>query len=356
MNTGFPSTQGAASTLPENYGALLGKLEQKEKRAEQTHTRRPVPKSYFKQLRVRDNYDDFEFRCHDFARLMGGIPKPLTENQQDTYEAYHDRYMGIGRPLTEKQERTYFDLGRKMRAEITLSDAAKKYCEELIREDETGRRKLIETKYMDKGLEREDASINLYGDFIGQELKKNEGRKSNGFWNGECDQITPLDIVRDFKTSWDHTTFPMAAIEISNPMYEWQLQDYMDLWNVDRAELVYCLVDTPLRLVEDEIRRMDWKHDLLSVSGDVREEHIPFIIEKVSNMIYTLEGLYEVCEQSSLLDISWFDGVFVELPIEKRIKVFTLERNEKMIAQGKEMVKLARAYMNRVIAELRNGK
>jgi hypothetical protein len=122
----------------------------------------------------------------------------------------------------------------------------------------------------------------------------------------------------------------------------------MDLYGLNEAELVYCLVDTPVRLILDELRRLDWKYDIMTVDGDIREKHIPFVVERVCNMVYTLEGLGEVCDQSGILQLDWFYDDFVELPIEKRIKVLTTSRNEKMLSQGREMIGLAREYMNQI--------
>lgn len=293
----------------------------------------------------RENYDDYLFRAHSFGRLMSGVPKPLTDNQQATYEAYHDRFMGIGRPLTEKQEQTYFDLGLKKRATVKLSDGAKTFCEELVRENVFGRQKAIETKYLEKGIEQEVDSIALYSDFIGEQLVKNTERRENEYWTGEADNIKD-GIVRDFKTSWDFNTFPVAATEIRNSLYEWQLQVYMSLWGVSQAELVYCLVDTSMKQIEDEIRRLDWKYDVLTVGGEVKENHINFLVERICNMVYTEAALIDFCEQSAIINIDWFDGIFKPLPIEQRIKVFKTQRDEKMLRWGREMVALAREYMN----------
>ena len=155
--------------------------------------------------------------------------------------------------------------------------------------------------------------------------------------------------MRDFKTSWDHSTFPIADRDIKNNIYAWQLQGYMDLWELEKAELVYCLVDTPVRLVEDVIRRLDWDYNILTNEGAVREQHRSLVVEKVCNMIYTYEGLIDLLEQSGTLEADWFENVFVEIPVEDRIKVFKVDRNDKMLRQGKEVLKLARNYRNNFV-------
>ncbi len=337
--------------MPSDYSSFLDKMESKEKEASKAKNLKPIPDRAFRNtLHKRENYDNYLFSCHSFGRLMGGIPKPLSESQRLTYDSYHDRFMGIGRELTEKQEAAYFDLGKKLRAKVKLSDGAKTYLEELVREDVFGRRNTIETKYMDKGIQVEDESIALYGQFIGEDLHKNEDRVKNDFWQGECDN--KQSKIRDFKNSWEYHTFPRTQTAIKNMLYEWQLQLYMDLYGFDEAELVYCLVDTPFRLVEDELRRMGWNYDILTLScDDVKSSAIPLVVEKVSNMIYTWEGLQNLCDQSGILQIDWFYDSFIELPIEKRVKVFETTRNEKMIQQGKDMIVLAREFMNTIKEE-----
>lgn len=329
-------------SLPNLHGAGSKELAEV---SEPAREKKPVF-TYIKELTPRANYDNYLFRCHDFNKLMGGVPKPLTAKQIETYNAYHERFMGTGRKLTEKQEYDYYSLGAKLREKPKLSDAAKKHCEQLVREDKTGRRQIIETEYMDKGLICENSAIEMYGKFIEQELKKNTERKQNDIVSGEADQVG-ADIIREFKTSWDHTTFPLAAEKPTNPAYEWQVQLYMDLYGKDRAELIYTLVDTPERLINDVLLSLSYKYDTMNVEGDVRPEHIPFVVEKVCNMIYDTDNLIEVCENSSLLELKWFDGKFIHLTPEQRIKVFYFERDEKMLSQAREMVALARDYMNK---------
>lgn len=332
------------SLLPENYDLLVEGLSQSERASgkmkfSKARTRSMIPPSEV------ENYDKYLFRASSFGRLMSGIPKPLTVDQDETYDAYHKRFLGVGRPLTEIQTKKYFDLGSKKHAKVKLTDGAKTFCEELVRENIFGRQKTIETKYMEKGVEQEVDSIALYSEFTGQKLTKNTERKKNEYWTGEADNFNE-GVVRDFKTSWDFNTFPIASKDITNKLYEWQLQCYMSLWEADKAELVYCLVDTSFKQIEDEIRRLDWKYDILTVGGDVKEKHIEFIVERICNMIYTEEGLVGFCNQSSIIKIDWFDKIFKPLPMHRRIKVFKTNRDEKMIKHGHEMIKLAREYMN----------
>ncbi len=309
-----------------------------------------LPKPNFKLLVYnRESYDEFLFRPYAFGRLTAGQQKPLTEDQSNTLIAYTDRFNGTGKPLSSKQELTYHDLCiKKAKSKtVVLSPGAKTYLISLVREDRYGRSKRIATNILDKGLIMEDAAIEMYGKYIGQDLIKNTERVSNKYWIGECDN--KQGIIRDFKVSWEYATFPIDDTEIKNTLYEWQLQCYMDLYKFSEAELVYCLVDTPLHMVDDLIMKLIWRHGLLNPSGDIEEAGIPVVVETVCNHIFTTEALFELCEQSSVLDIRWFADIFIEIPVEDRIKVLKTNRNEEMLRVGKEVCRLSREFMNSLI-------
>lgn len=125
----------------------------------------------------------------------------------------------------------------------------------------------------------------------------------------------------------------------------------MWLWGMDEAELIYCLIDTPSRLIDDELRRLDWKHNIFSTSGDVRDEAIPFVIETVTNHIYTRQGLEEYCLQSTNVYVEWFKD-FKELPKKARCKVYDYALDKARIEQIKEMVILSREYLEKNRYEL----
>ena len=176
---------------------------------------------------------------------------------------------------------------------------------------------------------------------------KNKQRKSNEFFTGECD-IT-FYKVRDIKSSWNLDSFPMEAEEIPTKLYVWQLDVYMCLFNYKRSELIYCLVDTPTRLVEDELRRSDWKFNVFNGEGNVNDNMIPLVVEIVSNLIYTKKGLKDFLKETSFgIKATWFEH-FIEIPEEVRIKIYKHNYSEERINQMKEMVKLAREYMNDVL-------
>lgn len=293
------------------------------------------------------NFDNYLFRAHSIGNMMAGVPKPLTESQKQTLDAYMERNSGIGKPLTEKQLGTLGDLIARKNAKPKLTDGAKTFLSKLVWEELTGRREEIKSKYLDKGLMCEEKSLTLYSAFKDSLVLKNKERKNNDFFTGECD-ITRYK-VRDIKSSWSYKTFPLNSTKIPSKIYEWQLDVYMDLFSYKRAELIYCLVDTPFKLIDDELRRLDWQLNIMDGNGNVRTQHIDLVIEVISGLLFTYKGIEDYCQQSTAVNIEWFAEKFVELPEEMRVKIFKHNYCEKRNKQMKDMVVLARQFMNGVL-------
>jgi hypothetical protein len=132
----------------------------------------------------------------------------------------------------------------------TLSAGCKTYIKELVKEDLFGYKSTIDSKYLTKGIDLEDTSIDLYNEVHGTLYLKNTERLSNEFITGECD-INAEDKIIDIKSSWSLETFPASPDDVNNKDYEWQLRAYMWLYDKPKAELAYCMVSTPDYLLKD---------------------------------------------------------------------------------------------------------
>lgn len=138
----------------------------------------------------------------------------------------------------------------KEKGEI-LSKGAKTAVEKIAKEIVYGFNEVITGKYMDKGLIVEDDSIALYNSVFFTDYKKNTERRNNQWITGECDIFTGSKII-DIKSSWSLATFPATSEAGRDKGYEWQLRAYMMLWDVDYAEIAYCMVNTPDELIKYE--------------------------------------------------------------------------------------------------------
>jgi len=200
----------------------------------------------------------------------------------------------------------------------SLSQTTKTYLQELAVEEIYGIRKEFSSRYTDKGNEVEELSIALCNDVLDLGfIYKNEENYSNDWITGTPDVNTD-EILLDVKSSWDATTFPFFDTELKNKDYFYQLQGYMWLTNKTEALLCYCLIDTPLQIVEDEIRREHWKASLIEESLDLRA----FVQAK---------------------------HTFGHIPKEKRLKTFKIAKDDEVIEAIKTRIEECREYYNNLI-------
>jgi hypothetical protein len=148
----------------------------------------------------------------------------------------------------------------------TLSVGAKTAITKQAKEFVYGYDERFSSKYTEKGILSEDRSIELLNSVLFTDYKKNVERKTNEWLTGEADIVTPNSII-DIKSSWSLATFPCLAAEGESKTYEWQLRAYMMLWDLDQAQIAYCLVNTPEHLVGFEDKAL---HNVEHIAPELR--------------------------------------------------------------------------------------
>lgn len=139
----------------------------------------------------------------------------------------------------------------------TLSVGAKTFITKQAKQFVYGYDEMFSSKYTEKGILVEDRSIELLNSVLFTDYKKNTERKTNDWITGEADIVTP-EGIKDIKSSWSLATFPVLASEGADKGYEWQLRAYMMLWDLDSAQIAYCLVNTPDHLVGFEDKALHY--------------------------------------------------------------------------------------------------
>lgn len=292
---------------------------------------------------------NWKFRASSLGQLCGTIKPNLTDKQIETLEGLKEKqslYVQQGKILAAGDQKKLGSLLEKKDAKPKLLATAQKYCDQIIQEQIFGRSYDIKSKYLDKGISQEIISLQLYQEVMNEMLFKNDENFRNDFFTGTPDSLIDGRVV-DIKTSWDFTTFPMNDETINNNAYIYQLQAYMNLTGLDKSQLVYCLVDTPFNLIDDELRRLSWD------SGCTSLDSVPANVkaEVVENLIYTEKGLKEYCHQSTDVEIEWFTN-FKEIKAEHRLKSFDLYYDPKLVEQIKEYVVLGRNYLTKSLRKL----
>lgn len=308
--------------LPPDYSDYLTGIESKEnekKEFDQAEYDRMFQK-YADRFKIYEkDFKTYKFRPHALGNIMGGIPKGLTEKQAETYAAYTDRRNGIGKPLTLNQDADWHDLRRKKDAKPMLNPGAKTYLKKLFKEITFSRTEEIKSKYLDKGIICEEASIIALSEFHGVEYKKNTIRYENDYFTGEPDIVEPKEVI-DVKSSWDYTTFPMFDEELENKDYYWQILAYMDLIDVKKGRVCYVLNDTPDQMIYEEKKRVSWKLGLLTKD---------FVFDLPPDLDFEIER----------------NMTYEDVPQEARIKEFPIVKNDDDLKMIKAMIDLARIFM-----------
>tara|TARA_R100001460_G_scaffold40487_1_gene75698 strand:- start:6944 stop:7633 length:690 start_codon:yes stop_codon:yes gene_type:complete len=205
----------------------------------------------------------------------------------------------------------------------TLSKTCKSYLQELAIEEVYGIKKEFSSRYTDKGNEVESDAIDLAAEVLDLGfLDKNDNNLNNDYITGTPD-VNTNDILLDIKSSYDGTTFPWFDEEIPNKSYYYQLMGYMELTSKPQSYLVYCLMNTPFQIVEDEIRRAHWQHHLIEENDELRAE-----VEAKHN--------------------------FDHIPKKLRIKSFTVKYDKAVIESIYERIAECRIYYKELINKLTN--
>lgn len=220
-----------------------------------------------------------------------------------------------------------------------LSATTMSYLQELHKEELFGYRRDITNLQITKGIMQEDESIELLSKAHERPLEsqylKNEKKFENEFITGTPDIYMEGEFVGDVKTSFNLGTFPLYKeffdLKKQNKDYYWQMQGYMWLTNFDKSVLAYCLVDTPLEVVEGvkfkRMREMEVT-DLSTVTPEGKP--IKF-------------GSNEMSEEDRIMHehspSSWMRE-------EHRVVQFPVALNENDIEKLKERVSDCREYMN----------
>jgi hypothetical protein len=153
-----------------------------------------------------------------------------------------------------------------------LSQGAKTYIRQVAKQDYFGYRVELDNKYINKGKDQEQDSIDLLNAVRFSNYKKNDVRLDDEYMTGECD-ILADDRVIDIKTSWNLETWPATPGEAHDNDYEWQGRAYLMLYEREIFELVFCLVTT-----KDEFLNQWEQIDLHRVDHIAPEKRITSVI------------------------------------------------------------------------------
>lgn len=216
----------------------------------------------------------------------------------------------LGKIMTDPRNKSD-GLGETCKAHLMECYVSKKY----------GREKDITNQYIEKGLVAEEDSLDLYSVVKGQVFVNNTETFRNDYFVGTPDIVLPKQVI-DIKTSWDIFTFFNQLAKPLNKDYFWQLQAYMDLLGAHEAKLVYCLVNTPLKLVEDQKRKLLYTMAVIDPDAD--------------------QAYLDACQMVDK------NSTFDDIPQTDRYIEFTIQRDWDAIDKAHTRVRECREFLNQL--------
>ena len=204
-----------------------------------------------------------------------------------------------------------------------LSATAKSYLIKTYVKQKYDREQDVVVKQMTKGIEAEGQSIDMLSWFRQKMLCKNEERLSNGWITGlpdvfEGDNIENCDFLWDIKTSWSVWSFLDNISDKLNPLYYYQMQSYMWLTGCKSSAVAYVLADCPQNLIEAEKKKIFYS---MNVATELSPEYIEAAAKCEINLIYP------------------------DIPVNEKILIFPVERDEEVIEKMKQKVEKARDFL-----------
>lgn len=189
-----------------------------------------------------------------------------------------------------------------------ISQTAKAAIRAIAKDDLFGFKAFTGNKFTKKGNLLESTAIRLSGAKRFRHYEKHIGRVSNELITGECDILDRKNsLIIDTKCTWDIGTHPFfydeAVEKVKKAGYDIQMQGYMWLYDLPRAEIDFWLLPCPPELLSD------WDdHDQL--------------IDFVEN-----------------------------IPLEKRLTTIVIERDEAVIDQLKAIIPHCQYYYHSLIEQ-----
>lgn len=253
---------------------------------------------------------------HDIVKPPKGVT-PLTQKQLTTRERILNKV-----DLNDKDRGTllFYEEKEKRFLNPELSQAAKKFLISRYGWHKYNKRVVPHGKSASpqaKGNELESDAIKILSQLDKTEYIKPDCLISNDYMYGRCDIYSDKKII-DIKTSWNINTF-LETTEVKLPSkYFYQMQGYMELYNIDVSEVCFVLLNTPIHLIDREIAKQTEKY----VFGEITREKYEEEMQKC-DMLFNYE----------------------KIPLKRRVIRFEVQRDKQVVEKVFQRVERCRVWL-----------
>lgn len=297
-------------------------------------------------------FENWKARCSSLGHILTCLPEPFSSADSEKLKALeNEKKTGINangnktRGWTDTKQAELDTLLRKGEGKDELPPGCITHLEDIFRSQFWGRKRLVYTKYTEKGTIVEEDSLDLRSKIDGTPYWKNDVQYENDYIMGCPDNVQGK--VRDMKSNFDMDTFDKADM---TSLYEWQIKGYLWLTGLPEGELCYCLVNTPYHQIEKE------KTSLFYAMGrpdEMEPRWIEAVCQLERNMIFDMAAFRSEYPNVDLMHGRTFelpDGLRTiewqaDVPPSFRVKRFDVTLEEKDIANIKRRVSMCREWL-----------
>ena len=221
-------------------------------------------------------WDEIKIRCSSAYKVMTepSDARSITAKQLQTIDELEAKAT-----LTVKQSEELAALIMKRDAPPRLSDTCTTYLIEVYAYVKYGKEPTSsnqKNRFISKGNLCEEESITLLSLTDRAFYSKNEEHVSNNYLKGTPDiflgeEIMKANTIWDIKSKWDAVSFLNVIGQPTPPVYDWQLNCYMDITGAKEGGIAHTLINTPENIIQNELRKLLYEMD---VATDENPEYI----------------------------------------------------------------------------------
>lgn len=202
------------------------------------------------------NFSEFKFWCSELSNLYSlprGFNKPSKREM-----AKYDKIVSSTDEKSEEDRLFLEMIDNKMLARYdhpisksTQSFLIRLYGKSVFCKKTAAKGNMF--SFLEKGLDMELEAIELMSKIDKTKYERQSDFAENDYITGKCDILSiSKNKIIDTKISWDVNSFLKARIDSVSKKHWYQVQGYMELYNIDKAEVAFVLLNTPPELIERE--------------------------------------------------------------------------------------------------------
>jgi hypothetical protein len=290
-------------------------------------------------------FENWKPRASQIGYLMTNLPEKFTEeNKKELNLLLEIKQTGIN-PDTGRANKWSDTLQSKLeklkklkKGVDELPTGAVTKLEEIFNHIFWLRKKLLNNKYLEKGIMVEEDALQLLSEVDGVIYWKNDIFLETEYSQGTPDNM--FNRIRDTKSNYEFDTFQKAEL---NSLYSWQIKDYtlmaIELGHkIERTgELCYCLVNSPWHRIEAERKSLFYS---MGMPEEHEERWIKAASQLERNHIFDIHKFKEDYPNVDLINTFWRD-----IPKHMRVKKFEVTLEDEDIKHIKRRSKMAKEWL-----------